>query len=111
MSMHRRNWFSHVTTTLGASALAVGARPGQAGQSATDLGRPEFRATGWRQRFAVSTYSFWRYRKGEKLPIEKCIDLAAEMGFDGVEILHVQMSEEEQENSHLQRLKPRGIHC
>jgi sugar phosphate isomerase/epimerase len=43
-----------------------------------------------RQRFAVSTYSYWHLR-GHKYPIEKVIDQAAELGFDGVEILHRQM--------------------
>jgi sugar phosphate isomerase/epimerase len=57
-----------------------------------------------RNRIGVSTYSFWRYRDDTKLPIEKCIDLAAEMGFDGVEILHVQMGGKES-NDYLQRLK------
>lgn len=45
-------------------------------------------------RIAVSTYSFWRYNVKTKLSIEKCIDHAARMGFDGVEILHVQMEDE-----------------
>lgn len=39
--------------------------------------------------------------------IETCIDLAAEMGFDGVELLHRQM--ENEENSYLQRLKRRAF--
>jgi len=55
-----------------------------------------------RNRIAVSTYSFWHFRD-EKVPIETCIDKAAAMGFDGVEILHVQMSSES--NDYLQRLK------
>lgn len=55
-----------------------------------------------RNRIAVSTYSFWHFRE-EKVPIESCIDKAAAMGFDGVEILHVQMSSES--NDYLQRLK------
>jgi L-ribulose-5-phosphate 3-epimerase len=46
-----------------------------------------------RQRFAVSTYSYWHLR-GDKYPIEKVIDHAADLGFDGVEILHRQMSGE-----------------
>ncbi len=41
----------------------------------------------------VSTYSFWQFR-GERLGIPACIDKAAAMGFDGVEILHVQMEDE-----------------
>lgn len=42
---------------------------------------------------AVSTYSYWHLR-GEKFPIEKVIEEAAVIGFDGVEILHRQMTEE-----------------
>ena len=56
---------------------------------------------------AVSTYSYWRYRDDSKLKIEECIDLAAEAGFDGVEILHVQMQDES--NSTLQRIKQRAF--
>ena len=39
--------------------------------------------------------------------IETCIDLAAEMGFDGVEVLHRQMLNED--NGYLQRLKRRAF--
>jgi sugar phosphate isomerase/epimerase len=46
-----------------------------------------------RQRIAVSTYSYWHFRT-EKYPIEKVIDNAAALGFDGVEILHRQMAGE-----------------
>jgi sugar phosphate isomerase/epimerase len=53
-------------------------------------------------RIAVSTYSFWHFR-GERTPIEACIDKAAEMEFDGVEILQVQMADDS--NGHLQQLK------
>jgi sugar phosphate isomerase/epimerase len=42
---------------------------------------------------AVSTYSYWHFR-GEKYPIEKVIEEAARLGFDGVEILHRQMASE-----------------
>ncbi len=56
---------------------------------------------------AVSTYSFWRFLDGLKLPIEKCIDLSAQWGIDGVEILHMQM--ESEENAYLQKLKRHAI--
>lgn len=56
---------------------------------------------------AVSSYSFWRFNDSTKLPIEKCIDLAAEMGFDGFEVLHVQMNDES--NQYLQMLKRRAF--
>ncbi len=58
-------------------------------------------------RIAVSTYSYWRYRPDTKLSIEECIDLAAEAGFDGVEILHIQMTDES--NASLQRIKQRAF--
>ena len=57
-------------------------------------------------RIAVSTYSFWRFKEDSKLSIEQCIDEAARMGFDGVEILHIQM--ESEAPSYLQRLKQRA---
>ena len=55
-----------------------------------------------RQRFAVSTYSYWHFRK-DRYPIERVIDKAAELGFEGVEILHRQMSDETP--AYLYRLK------
>ena len=52
---------------------------------------------------AISTYSFWRFKRNLKLPIETCIEEAARMGFNGVEILHRQM--EGESNDYLQKLK------
>jgi sugar phosphate isomerase/epimerase len=48
-----------------------------------------------RHRIGVSTYSFWHFDEStaEYRPIEKCLELAAEFGFDGVEILQVQMTD------------------
>ena len=56
---------------------------------------------------AVSTYSFWRFKDGLKLPMEQCIEEAAEMGFDGIEFLQIQM--EGDSNSYLQMLKRRAL--
>lgn len=56
----------------------------------------------------VSTYSFWRFNgRKEDYPIEQCIDQAAAMGFDGIELLHVQMASEEP--GYLQNLKKRAF--
>ena len=60
-----------------------------------------------RIRFGVSTYSFWQFN-GDPPSIETCIDRAAEMGFDGCEILHVQMGEDVS-NGRLQKLKQRAF--
>ena len=57
------------------------------------------------QRFSVSTYSFWQFR-GPKVPIETCIDHAARMNFDGLEILEMQMTDSS--NPYLQQLKRRA---
>ena len=45
-------------------------------------------------RLAVSTYSYWHF-KTAKYPIEKVIDSAYDIGFDGVELLHRQFESEE----------------
>ena len=42
---------------------------------------------------AVSTYSY-RHLRNTKYPVEQVIDDAARLGFDGVEILHRQMTDE-----------------
>ena len=58
-------------------------------------------------RIAVATYSFWQFRHARLRDLETCIDLAAEWGFDGVEILHRQMTNEKPD--YLQRLKRRAF--
>lgn len=55
-----------------------------------------------RQRFAVSSYSYWHF-KPRKYPIENVIADAARLGFDGVEILHRGMLDES--TPYLNRLK------
>jgi L-ribulose-5-phosphate 3-epimerase len=64
-------------------------------------------ATRHGNRIVVSTYSFWQFRHKHLRDIEQCIDLAADMGFDGVEFLHKQM--ENESNDYLQRLKRRAL--
>lgn len=58
-------------------------------------------------RIAVSTYSYWRFRKDSKLSILECIDLAAAAGFDAVEVLHIQMQEDS--NAACQQIKRRAF--
>ncbi len=72
--------------------------------------QPEAKPLKPTNRFGVSTYSFWQFNgPKENSPIEYCIDKAAEMGFDGIELLLVQMASEE--NSYLQSLKRRAFHA
>lgn len=63
---------------------------------------PSLPAAHRRQRFAVSSYSYWHF-KGERVPIETVIDDASRLGFDGVEILHRQMTDES--TAYLNKLK------
>lgn len=55
----------------------------------------------------ISSYSFWQFKNEELRDVEKNIDLAGTMGFDGFEILHKQMKEES--NGYLQTLKRRAL--
>ena len=58
-----------------------------------------------RNPIGVSTYSFWQFRD-RRLDVAECIDRAAAMGFDGVEVLHIQMADES--NAALQKIKRRA---
>lgn len=60
---------------------------------------------------AVSTYSFWRFKKDSQLPVEECIDHAADMGFDAVELLLIQMEEKlgVEGPKYLQQIKRRAL--
>lgn len=77
MSLSRRSWLS-------ASAAALAAAPAPAAAQTSAHRRIQL---------AVSTYSYWHFRT-PKYPIEDVIEDAARMGFDGVEILHRQMTDE-----------------
>src|SRR5262245_2173121 len=103
MTLDRRHFLAS-----SAAALAAGAAPtaNPPRQPAPDTGLPQARRQRG-HRIAVSTYSFWQFRNKDLRNIETCIDLAAEMGFDGVEILHRQM--EDESNATLQRLKRRAF--
>ena len=95
----RRTALATAAATLG--GLATGVLPADEPASV-----PAPKPT--RIRFGVSTYSFWQFRDGEPPAIEDCIDRAAEMGFDGCEILHVQMGDDTS-NGRLQKLKQRAF--
>jgi sugar phosphate isomerase/epimerase len=85
-----------VTASLGLAGGTFGQVAPRDGEATSKPQKAPRRAIG------VSTYSFWQFR-GERLSIAACIDKAAAMGFDGVEILHVQMRDES--NAALQKLK------
>ena len=98
--MDRRSFMGRAA--VGAVGISAGNAFGKDGK-ANDQTKKKTR----RNRIGVSTYSFWQFRRADLRDIEKCIDLAAQMDFDGVEILHKQM--ENEANDYLQRLKRRAF--
>ncbi|TWU62712.1 MULTISPECIES: sugar phosphate isomerase/epimerase family protein [Crateriforma] len=96
--IHRRHLLHSTAALAAASTIAGQTGPAVAADPGSiKRGNP----------IAVSTYSYWRYRDDTKLPITRCIELAADAGFDAVEILHVQM--EDQSNAMLQKIKQRAF--
>jgi sugar phosphate isomerase/epimerase len=100
MKLQRRDFLCQSAAMAGLSGLVGATGRAESEPAPQETVQPP-------NRIAVSTYSYWRYRNDTKLPIEACIDLAAEAGFDGVEILHVQM--ESETNAYLQQLKRRAF--
>jgi L-ribulose-5-phosphate 3-epimerase len=98
MRSTRREFVGHAGITAGALA-AWGVPAWEAVAQSPGKSSPKRRSIG------VSTYSFWQFR-GERLGIPACIEKAAAMGFDGVEILHVQM--EDESNAAVQNIKRRA---
>jgi sugar phosphate isomerase/epimerase len=98
--LNRRSFFT-ATACLGAT-LALGAEKPEAKPSQVPRKK--------RIKLAIATYSYWHF-KTERVPIETVIDKAAEIGVEGVDILHRQMDIPEREpltashRTHLQKLK------
>ncbi len=80
----RRNWLKQ--TSLAGAAVLTGSQA-NAGLNKEPEAAPR------KIPVCVSTYSYWHFRT-PKYPIEKVIENAARLGFDGVEILHRQMDNE-----------------
>jgi L-ribulose-5-phosphate 3-epimerase len=104
MSTTRRSFlrnFAAVAAALPAAGCSV--------ISGRETGR-QVHPRGYSNLIGVSTYSFWHFdRSREEASVQNCIEMAARMGFDGVEILKVQMDNEE--NSYLQKLKRLALHA
>lgn len=99
-AISRRDLFFASLATSAALALGTSMRASPAFAQETLTPPP-------RSHIGISTYSFWQFKNEAYRDIEKCIDLSAEWGFDGVEILHRQMTNEEP--GYLQRLKKRAF--
>ena len=87
---------------------AAGAAAGSFVSSSSRASEPVHASPNTRgNRIVISTYSFWQFKNENLRDIELCFDLASDMGFDGVEILHRQMRQES--NGYLQKLKSKAF--
>ena len=82
--------------------LAGGAAAAAAGAflPVSTTAAPEKKAP--RNKLALATYSYWHFTRN-KYPIEKVIEHAAELGVEGVDVLHMQMASEKMD--YLRKLK------
>ncbi|HCO96683.1 MAG TPA: xylose isomerase, partial [Phycisphaerales bacterium] len=99
-SIKRRTFLNRSVAATAAFGLGSysSVKKATAGQDANKTRRPN--------PIAVSTYSFWQFRRNQMMSIEKCIEEASRMGFDGVDILLRQMEREKrEENEHCRILK------
>lgn len=94
--LSRRNWLKGAAV-LGAAT--VGADKLFAKEASTSISQNLYTPP---IRFAVSSYSYWHFDK-VKYPIERVIENASKLGFDGVEIMHRQM--ESEEKTYMNKLK------
>lgn len=100
MPLNRRSFMTHSVAASTAAALGAAATTHATEQPAAKPVAPS-------QRFGVSTYSFFKFGGSNNVPVDKCIELAADMGFDGVELLHVQMDADSQ--AYLNQLKRKAF--
>src|SRR5580693_7568705 len=97
--MHRRDLLTGALALGGITAInsLTNEKPAHAGPAAAGSGARKGNPIG------VSTYSFWRFQDDWKLSIPECVSRAADMGFDFVEVLEMQM--DRKDNATLQAIK------
>lgn len=87
--MNRRHFLS--AAALGAATTPI--LHGQESAPATPAPAPAGGKKTYKRRIGVSTYSFWGFEREEWRSIPKCLETAADLGFDGVEILQRQWTD------------------
>jgi L-ribulose-5-phosphate 3-epimerase len=103
----RRTFLAATSATAAAGSLAACSKQSSADAAKSAADQPLTAGPGAGARkpnpIGVSTYSFWRFNDDSKIDIVDCVHHAAEMGFDGVEVLQMQMPRED--NDYLQKIK------
>lgn len=103
----RRKFVASASAILGGTFLGANAQAEGLGKSLNNLENPSVIK---HNPIGVSSYSFWQFNgKKEDSNMFYCIDQASRMGFDGIELLLVQMSSEE--HSHLMKIKKQAYHA
>ena len=85
----RRNF---ITSGACASMIPLSAAVAKAQPAETTTSLPGPRQT---HPIAISTYSLWRFEHEDRRSLDRCIDLADEFGFDGIEFLLYQARQNE----------------
>lgn len=99
----RKNRRAFITKVACAAGGMVVVGPTAARGKENPKGNSEAQGTRLRNRIGVSSYSFWAFHRNEYRPLEICLDHAARMGFDGLEILQRQLRSTD--NATLQKIK------
>ena len=86
--MDRRSFLAAATTCYAGQTLA--SQNSEANQKAESSRKSGARIS---NPIALSTYSLWRFRNEAFRDIHRCIDVASEFGFDGVELLLYQIEQ------------------
>src|ERR1700741_1444431 len=103
--MNRRSFLA--STACLSATLALGADKYQS--------KPSSAGHKKRIKLGIASYSYWHF-KTERVPIETVIDKSAEIGVEGLDILHRQMDIPEREplttahRGYLQKLKRHAFH-
>lgn len=91
--MNRRRQF--LTTAGGLSLVPLSAAIARAQSSNSEEAGQAMSGKRTTHPIVLSTYSLWRFRNDDLRDFSKCIDLADEFGFDGVELLLYQLEQNE----------------
>ena len=104
--MKRRTFLSN-TPAAALGAAAAGVMMPRSVQAENEAGESAVGPRNLSRRIGLATYSLWQFRHDEWRSVERCLEAAAEMGFDGVEILQRQL--EDTERATLMAVKRRAF--
>lgn len=100
MNQNRRQFLSASAAAIGTAAVPRILRAESVKAAPSDSGARTSNP------IALSTYSLWRFKNEPMRDIHRCIDVASDMGFDGVELLLYQIQQNTLlSNSTLQSIK------